>query len=81
VNSHKTLIAKKSQIARKSQIAKEIAVAAQLQTLFERICNRSAIANDFEARNRNQFLQKIFIPAASTSVLMFVRARAFSNIC
>jgi hypothetical protein len=43
----------KSQIARKTQIAKEIVVAAQSQTLFERIRNRSAIANDFEAPNRS----------------------------
>ena len=43
----------KSQIARNSQIAEKIAVAAQSQTLFERIRNRSAIANDFEARNRS----------------------------
>jgi hypothetical protein len=52
-NSQKSLIAKISQIARKSQIAEEIAVAAQSQTVFERIRNRSAIANYFEARNRS----------------------------
>jgi hypothetical protein len=52
-SSHKSQISKKSQIARKSQIAEEIAVAAQSQTVFERIRNRSAIANDFEARNRS----------------------------